>query len=163
MGDTFQILLTASRDWDDLPQMGAVLMDTWHDAVMLGACLYGVTWRHGGARGGDAMAHQLLVSWGFRPDRCPADWPRCAGPKCKPSHRVRHPQRGEYCPTAGTLRDEQMVARGAHACLAFIAPCVKPRCRTKGPHGSHGASYTADLTEKADIPTHRFHPRAGSK
>jgi hypothetical protein len=49
-----------------------------------------------------------------------------------------------------------MVAAGADLCLAFIDPCTKQGCRKIQPHGSHGASHTADLAEKAGIPTRRF-------
>jgi hypothetical protein len=49
-----------------------------------------------------------------------------------------------------------MVNLGADIALAFIGPCIKPRCPRPQPHGSHGASGCADLAEATGIPTRRF-------
>jgi hypothetical protein len=46
-----------------------------------------------------------------------------------------------------------MVDLGARRCLAFIDVCVKPKCRGKKSHGSHGASKTAALAVAARIET----------
>ena len=86
-----------------------------------------------------------------------ADWDRCA-PDCdpRPQHRRTRRDGSTYCPAAALRRDAHMVDLGADICLAFIDPCAKPKCRKPKPHGSHGATYTADLAEKAGIPTRRW-------
>ncbi|GIH26037.1 hypothetical protein Aph01nite_43470 [Acrocarpospora phusangensis] len=135
MPDTLRVLVTGSRTWKDVLMLAAVLLDTWHDAVMLGV---NILWVHGDCeQGADSIADALLCSWGFKPERHPAD---------------RH----RWGRSAFTKRDEEMVDAGAHLCLAFIDLCVKSTCQRKRPHGSHGTSYTAGLAERAGIPTQRF-------
>jgi hypothetical protein len=129
-----RILVTGSRDWVD--------EDAIRGAFAQMISLHGpenVTIVHGACpRGVDALADGIANGWtGLTVERHPADWER-------------------FGKAAGFRRNAEMVELGADVCLAFISPCSKPGCRTPMPHGSHGASHTADLAEKAGIPVHRF-------
>ncbi|WP_214103205.1 SLOG family protein [Acrocarpospora catenulata] len=161
MPDDFVVLITGSRDWTDREALHFAILETWHDALTEGRK---VKWRHGGCKtGADALADELLRQHGFVPEVVEADWATCNGPKCTPRHRRRRIGGGTFCPAAGLHRDARMVDMGANLCLAFIMPCIRKDCRRPQPHGSHGASFTADRAEKAGIPTRRFTPEAGSK
>ena len=76
--------------------------------------------------GADAICEAWARSRGLEVERHPADWNGPAG-------------RG-----AGFARNAEMVALGADECIAFIK------------NGSRGATHTADLAEKAGIPTLRY-------
>src|SRR3954468_18319972 len=52
---------------------------------------------------------------------------------------------------AGFRRNEQIVALGADAALAFIDRCAQARCLGKRPHGSHGAVHCATVADRAGI------------
>lgn len=146
---TYRVLITASRTITDRTYVAAGLLDVWHDATTLGQP---VTWVHGDCpRGGDRISHGLLIGYGFTPERHPADWDVCRGPKCSPTHRRPKKSGGTYCPAAGLIRDAYMVALGADLCLAMVEPCADTRCRRPRPHGSHGASETARMARDAGI------------
>ncbi|GGK61942.1 hypothetical protein Sme01_03810 [Sphaerisporangium melleum] len=150
--EPYRVLVTGSRSWRD--------EQTIRDA------LAGVVSRHGpesvvvvhghAYEGADAIADRIASAWaGLSVERHPADWDTCAD-HCHPAHRRQRLGGSTYCPTAGLRRDAEMVETGPDEVLAFIDPCRKPRCRGRKPHGSHGATHTADLAEKAGIPVRRF-------
>lgn len=132
-----RILVTGSRDWADHLAVHEALVEALYQRVpaviVHGAC----------PSGADAIASWWVRQYkhlGVTEEPHAADW-----------------RKHGYA--AGFRRNEDMVQLGADVCLAFISPCSKPGCRTPGPHGSHGASHTADLAEKAGIPVFRY-PRA---
>ncbi|MEV4174015.1 SLOG family protein [Nonomuraea sp. NPDC049709] len=150
---TYTVLVTGSRTYDDEQEI--------RDALAPTIAAHGpenVTVRHGHCRkGADELIDRIATAWtGVTVQRRPADWATCKGPQCTPHHRRQRRDGTTYCPAAGVIRDAEMVDEGAEECLAFIDPCAKRGCRKARPHGSHGATATADLAEAAGIPTRRF-------
>ncbi|KIF67596.1 hypothetical protein HY68_01455 [Streptomyces sp. AcH 505] len=141
-GMAFRLLVTGSRDWDDVGTIRAALDQALHSAgerplvVVHGACASGADW------------HANHVALWMRGQGLPVDV-------------EQHPAGGHASefgrwPGAGPRRNKYMVSLGANACAAFIGPCTRPRCKVAGPHGSHGATGCADLAEAAGIPTRRW-------
>ena len=139
----YRVLVTGSRDWDDLTAIGATIEQavidagTRHVLVVHGACPGGADWH------ADHYAR----------------WMRGKGVAIdvEPHPAQSHPtQNFGAWPAAGPRRNAYMVGLGADLCLAFIGPCSSLRCRRPGVHPSHGASGCAALAEKSGIPTRRF-------
>lgn len=137
-----RILVTGSRDWSDANMLGLALYEaiegTAHRdiTVVHGACPTGADQM--AADFCESEAHWLeAVNTRLAEERHPADW-RKHGKK------------------AGFRRNAEMVDAGADVCLAFISPCSKRGCPDPKPHGSHGASHTVGLAEKAGIPVLRY-------
>lgn len=131
-----RVLITGSRSWTDRAIIRDGLRDWWiengrpADAVLVsGACPVGADRICEEVWAANGLAVELHpAQWSVHTDRCP-DW----------HHKLQR------CRAAGFRRNAEMVALGADVCLAFI------RDR------SAGATMTADLAEKAGIPTRRFH------
>ncbi len=131
-----RILITGSRDWADRNAVYAAL----HTEVEL-------NWERGYDSDG------VFVDWIPPKDfvlvhgACPTgadaianDWAINAWCRIE-----AHPADwNKYGKAAGFRRNAEMVNLGADLCLAFIK------------NGSMGASHTAELAEKAGIPTRRF-------
>lgn len=135
-----RILITGSRSWDDGVLIATAIEQCIEDlaparpVLVSGAC----------PDGADAIAEYVAAEvFGLEVERHPADWQA-------------------HGRSAGFRRNAEMVDLGADVCLAFISYCNSPRCDKPGLHPSHGASHTADLAERAGIPTHRFTPRKAS-
>ena len=112
----FRVIVTGGRDFKD----GALVWDEFE--ALAAACVnndefHPPTIVHGGARGADRLCAEAAQEMGFLVDPHPADWDHCA-PDCKPGHR-RRAAWGEYCPTAGIRRNQEMVDAGADLLMVF--------------------------------------------
>jgi hypothetical protein len=126
MTKPYRVLVTGSRDWDDVITIGAALEQALVDAadrpvlVVHGACPSGAD-RHA-----DDYARWMRgKGCSIDVEQHPANW-QLEGKR------------------AGFIRNARMVNLGADRCLAFIRS------------GSRGASHTAALAEQAGIPVRRF-------
>ncbi|MFK8851296.1 DUF2493 domain-containing protein [Streptomyces sp. Ac-502] len=111
-----RILVTGSRSWSDAQLLADVLLDTWHDATQLGHRSIVIV--HGGADGADTLADLWARGAGLDVEVHEADWGHC-GPDCPPGHRRPRSRGGDYCPTAGPRRNQQLIDAGAHLVVAF--------------------------------------------
>lgn len=95
---TKRILVTGSRDWEDIGRLAFFL----GEAIGAYSMVDDVVVVHGHCpRGADAMADRLCRVYDIPVERHPADW-------------------NTYGPKAGFIRNSEMVALGADVCLAFI-------------------------------------------
>lgn len=134
---SIRILATVSRSFNEWSIMRSALTQVHErhpDAELM----------HGNCDPGDVHAAGMWRQLGGVDKPWPADWATC-GSYCKSGHRKKN-RRGEYCPTAGLRRDEDMVESAPGLVLAFL----DPKSRTKG------AFRTADLAEDAGIPVVRY-------
>jgi hypothetical protein len=136
-----RLLITGSRDWDHHPSVDEVLAYYTRQAHYLGGRLKVA---HGKAtRGGDDLAAawvKLRNRNGWPVDQEPhsAHWSAPCPPECPPGHRQRKDGR-EWCPRAGHRRNQEMVDRGALACVGFWR------------NGSSGTRDCLERAEKAGI------------
>ena len=95
MADSFRVLVTGSRDWDEALTICGALSDVWQEhpgAILIsGAC----------PAGADHIAEYWVKRWGGKIERHPADW-------------------DTYGKAAGPRRNAEMVAAGVDPRLAFI-------------------------------------------
>lgn len=140
----YRILITSSRDWDDPVAVENPLSAHLAECLVFGRRMVVV---HGACKtGGDAYADAWVV--------------RHRG-QGLPVEVERHPAQGHPTedfgpwPACGPRRNAHMIGLGAAWCFAFIRKCSKRDCTRPKPHGSHGASGTADAAEAAGIQTWR--------
>jgi hypothetical protein len=131
--EPYRILVTGSRDWPDgrRNRVGATLASIviergWNVVVVHGGC----------PTGADAFASAYVRKVAELLAQHKAE-----GSVTEEVHPADWATHGK---SAGFRRNAEMVAAGADICLAFIR------------NGSKGATHTADLAEKAGIPTRRY-------
>lgn len=94
-----RILITGSRTWTDRTVIAHAISAYLHSVgTSIGAAWPFPIVVHGGARGADQLADAVARSWGWTPERHPADWDR-------------------HGRAAGFQRNAAMVALGADVCL----------------------------------------------
>ena len=122
-----RILVTGSRDWDDVKTIETALRDAYFELVADNEFAPPPVLVHGECHvgGADIIARDVWKARRLPDEPHPADW-KAHGKK------------------AGCLRNAEMVELGADLCLAFIK------------NDSAGASHTAALAERAGIPVRRF-------
>jgi hypothetical protein len=125
----YRILVTGSRDWDDVAALRRALNDV---LAALANPATSVTVVHGDCPNGADRQASVWVRdcqrgplWTVAEEKHPANW-QLNGKR------------------AGFIRNQLMVNLGADVCLAFIR------------NGSRGASHTARLAEEAGIETRRW-------
>ena len=125
----YRILVTGARDWRDRAAVGRALLGVVDDTSLVRSTVL----VHGDCpTGADAIAARCAQDWAWMVEGHPADW-------------TRHGK------AAGFRRNAEMVALGADVCIAFIRPCVSPRCKGKSAHDSHGTAHCAGLARAAGI------------
>jgi len=131
-----RVLVCGSRTWTDIDAVFGSLDLLADKAHELNEPMVVV---HGAAKdGADAMAdrwvrERRMLGWPVVAERHPAKW-------------------WEYGQGAGKIRNSEMVQLGADACVAFLGPCVKDRCKEPKPHPSHGTVDCAAKAAEAGIP-----------
>lgn len=105
-----RVIVTGGRTFVDMGMVQRVLACVNPYAVIV----------HGAAPGADSLAAGVWTSWGRGAlvEPHPARWSAPCRDTCKPGHRVNR-GRGEYCPSAGHHRNQEMADAGADACLVF--------------------------------------------
>lgn len=130
---SIRILITGSRTWTDDETIASAITAAYDWAVS----------QHHVLEDGEHPELNPLIVSGACPrgaDRLAEEW---AGRVHWPVER--HPADwNQHGKQAGFVRNAEMVALGADVCLAFIKD------------GSKGATMTADLADRAGIPTRRY-------
>ena len=132
-----RILVTGPRQWTD--------EKTLHDALFSVFIAHApftdaeVILVHGGADGFDLISAAKATGLGWQTEEHKADWA---------SDRY----------LAGFMRNAEMVAAGADACVAGIMDCIKPGCKVPKPHPTHGTADCISRVLLAAIPLVPVYP-----
>lgn len=111
-----RILITGSRRWDRADLLRQALVSVWTQQ----GCPPDLELVHGGATGADQIAGEIWAQQLGLPVRVvPADWQRACDDRC--THAPR--SRGQRCPAAGPLRNQEMVDLGGYVqAIAAVLP-----------------------------------------
>jgi len=107
--DDLRILVTGGRNYRDVATIRFWMGVAFGKYGELGQ---DVTLVHGGASGADSVAAHLASGLGWRVEPHFADWPTHGN-------------------AAGPIRNEQMVRKGAHVCVAFPGGRGTADCRDR--------------------------------
>jgi len=115
-----RVIITGSRKYDNPAAVNAALTDLYESLPPTERLVL----IEGGATGADELAGNWAESrreWGHRVDheRYYALWSGPCRDTCRPGHRRKRPNGSDYCPAAGTYRNQRMVDLGADVVLAF--------------------------------------------
>jgi hypothetical protein len=130
--DTFRVLVTGSRTWDDRTAVWTAL-----DQIAVEHPSARVIVVHGDASGADRLAVEWVDNVRAEDEPHPPDY-------------TAH---GAIAPL---VRNGEMVEAGADLCLTFIQECPCPR--RKKPHGTHGSVDCATKAARAGIPVRHVRP-----
>jgi hypothetical protein len=128
-----RVIVTGSRTWHDRKavwvELDRQLLMCDRLTVVWGRAYMGAD-RHAGTWTGFGRRPKVII-----PEPHPADWDK-------------------YRKAAGMIRNTEMVALGADACLAFLMPCMLQGCLKSGGrhHWTHGGTDCADKAAAAGIP-----------
>lgn len=149
-----RLLVTGARDWKDREAVSLALRRAWGD---LGAHPQTVLVVGRATRGLDLLAEQVWCRQRLPVEAHPVDWNEPCQPSCspKPGHRRRRKDGSTYCPSLGHRRNERMVAAGADLGVAFVLPCIDPRCDRTGDHPTHGTEHCMETAKAAGIVVRR--------
>ncbi len=112
MGVVYTVLVTGSREWDDVPTIRKALRK-----ISLEVGNNEVTLIHGGARGADRLAARAATDLGWKIVPVLAEW-RSHSDECPAWH---HEEMGQvFCPGAGFRRNIKMVDMEPDEVVAFI-------------------------------------------
>ena len=144
---TYRILVTGSRSWTDRTRIAQSIMTAINESQPMlvdekgnpdRRAIANVVVMHGACpTGADALAQDVCDHMGIDTDPYPADWE-------------------QYKKRAGFIRNIMMVQTEPDICLAFLRPCLNPKCHIIEPHGTHGTSHCMKQAELAGVPVRQW-------
>jgi YspA, cpYpsA-related SLOG family len=135
-----RVLITGSRDFRNYAVTKQALTEVTADQEGPHTLV------HGAARGADSLAAVVARQLEWAIEEHPADWTAPCRDTCKHNGRQYRPDGSEYCPSAGSRRNQLMVDLGADVLVALYKRGAKNR----------GTGDAVRRAAKAGIPTRRW-------